>query len=64
MRTFVVGDVVRLKSGGPQMVVSEVVSATNPNTKELVEVVSCRWFNSEQVPQLVDCDSRELIKEY
>ena len=63
METFVVGDVVRLKSGGPPMVVSEVFCTTHPDTEESVVIISCRWFDAEHKPQLIELDSREIIKD-
>jgi uncharacterized protein YodC (DUF2158 family) len=40
--TFSIGDVVRLKSGGPEMAVSRVV--TYPNNPDKCALIGCVWF--------------------
>lgn len=40
MQPFQVGDVVRLKTGGPELTVTEIKQGTNGY------LVTCMWFNS------------------
>lgn len=40
---FNVGDVVRLKTGGPKMVLEEVVASGRENPK-----AKCKWFDRKQ----------------
>jgi uncharacterized protein YodC (DUF2158 family) len=47
MRSFKVGDVVQLKSGGPKMTVV-LVGGGSDSQHRLIE---CRWFTSEMRPE-------------
>ena len=56
---FKVGDVVRLKSGGPKMTVKEVTTASVSGT-EIVNV-RCIWFHDNKVG--VEVFQQDVLKE-
>ncbi len=50
------GDVVRLKSGGPKMTVEKKLSSTTGE-------VSCAWFNEKEKDVQRDIFRREVLEE-
>lgn len=58
---FAVGTIVKLKSGGPDMTVEEVV--INYNTKQPTGDVDCQWFAGKKLEKgRFPIASLELIK--
>lgn len=47
--TFNVGDIVKLKSGGPEMTINSV--STNSQTGEFTGVYTCQWFAGKKLDQ-------------
>lgn len=61
MSTFKVGDVVCLKSGGPQMTVGNVEPIFDKETKSVITIVTCDWFDAEMVLNHRDFDAEQLV---
>lgn len=61
MSTIETGVLVRLKSGGPQMVVESVDSIPLSDAETVAHIVSCHWFDNDEKLQKGEFDLRELI---
>lgn len=52
MEQFQIGEVVRLKSGGPWMIIT-TVGTYSGWTMRVADTVSCRWFEGEKQQETV-----------
>lgn len=57
MRNIVVGDVVKLKSGSPNMTVKEIIKIIT--TKQFIK---CEWFDEKSVYHCKEFRSEQLEK--
>lgn len=60
MGTIKIGDVVCLKSGGPQMTVGNIEQIFDDATGKTVTIVTCDWIDSTLVPHKADYNINQL----
>ena len=60
METFKIGDIVRLKVGGPKMTVFTITLSAD----QIQYLIVCHWFDKNDILYQQSFDSLELIKEY
>lgn len=62
MKEFKIGDVVRLKSGGEQMVIELIEPIQDVSTGETMWLMTCVWHDKYGANCKYDYDERNLIK--
>ena len=60
IRTFNIGDVVKLKSGSPNMTITDTLKNVNISKKEVIYLYQCKWYNNDYVKD--NFKEKDLIK--
>jgi uncharacterized protein YodC (DUF2158 family) len=58
METFKIGDIVRLKVGGPKMTIFTIVLSAD----QIQYLITCHWFDKNDILYQQPFDSIELVK--